>query len=279
MPSLCWVLDQHSPQAHRLAVLVVEGDLGLGVGTQVRDGPGPAHLGVALGHPVGHVDRQRHEHVGLVARVAEHHALVAGALLVELVLFTGGTGPDLFGVVDALGDVGRLLVERHHHTAGVAVEAERFVVVADPVDGGSHHTGDVHVGLGGDLARNDGQAGGDEGLAGDPAHRVLLEQGIEDGIADLVSHLVGVPLGHRLGGECEVLHVGICSWLCIAASRRGFLRRHRGPQRRWLVCRRARLVSIRLRTRSPPRWCRAQIRRCPPRRRWPRADRRSWPPA
>ncbi len=150
--------DQHRPQAHRLAVLVVEGDLGLGVGAQVGHGAGPTDLGVALGHAVRHVDRQRHEHVGLVAGVPEHHALVAGALLVELVLFAGGAGPDLFGVVDALGDVGRLLVERDHHTTGVAVEAERLVVVADAVDGGAHDAGDVDVGLGGDLAGDDGQA-------------------------------------------------------------------------------------------------------------------------
>ena len=96
--------------------------------------PGLADLGQALGQAVRQVDRQRHEHVGLVAGVAEHHPLVAGALLVELVVLAGGAGADLLGVVDALGDVGRLLVERDHHAAGVAVVAERLAVVADAVD-------------------------------------------------------------------------------------------------------------------------------------------------
>ena len=40
-----------------------------------------------------------------------------------------------------------------------------------------------------------------ERLAGHPAHRVLLEHGVEDGVGDLVGHLVGVALGDRLGGE------------------------------------------------------------------------------
>ena len=72
--------DEHGPQLHRLAVLVVERDLGLPVRTEVREDACLAHLGEAMGEPVGEPDRQRHEVVGLVARVAEHHPLVAGAL-------------------------------------------------------------------------------------------------------------------------------------------------------------------------------------------------------
>ena len=45
--------DDHGLQAGRLAVLVVEGDLGLAVGAEVRNGAGLADLGVPLGHPVG----------------------------------------------------------------------------------------------------------------------------------------------------------------------------------------------------------------------------------
>ena len=60
---------------------------------------------------VRHLDRQRHQLLGLVARVAEHQALIAGALL-------GG-----IAAIDALRDVGRLLLDRDHHRAGVGVEA------------------------------------------------------------------------------------------------------------------------------------------------------------
>jgi hypothetical protein len=47
------------------------------------------------------VDRRRHQLRRLAAGIAEHDALVAGAL----VLVAGG--------VDALGDVGRLAVQQH----------------------------------------------------------------------------------------------------------------------------------------------------------------------
>ena len=83
-----------------------------------------------MGEPVREPDRHRHEVVGLVARVAEHHPLVAGALAVEDVLAARARAR-LERPVDALRDVGRLLVDRHDHAAGVAVEAERLAVVAD----------------------------------------------------------------------------------------------------------------------------------------------------
>ena len=78
--------DEHRGETNRLAVVVVEGDLGLAVGAEIRHGARLAHRGEALGHAVGEMDRKRHEDVGLVACVAEHHSLVAGTLLVEVVL-------------------------------------------------------------------------------------------------------------------------------------------------------------------------------------------------
>ena len=66
-------------------------------------------------------------------RVAEHHALVAGAGDVELVV-VGRVGARLVGGVDALGDVGRLLVDRVDDRAGVGGEAEVGVGVADLAD-------------------------------------------------------------------------------------------------------------------------------------------------
>src|SRR6058998_3805576 len=50
------------------------------------------------------------------------------------------------------------------------------------------------------------ETGGHEGLAGDPAGGVLLEERVEDRVGDGVRHLVGVPLGHRLGGEGPTRH-------------------------------------------------------------------------
>jgi hypothetical protein len=56
-----------------------------------------------------------------VAGVAEHHALVACALLLVEALTLG----------DALRDVGGLLLDRHEDRAGAAVEAHARVRVAD----------------------------------------------------------------------------------------------------------------------------------------------------
>ena len=108
--------------------------------------------------------------VGLVARVAEHHALVAGA---DLVVEVAGAGALLERLVDTHRDVGRLLVDRDDDAARLAVDAERGVGVADLADRVAGEAGEVDVRLGADLTGDHAQAGGDQRLAGDPAVRVL----------------------------------------------------------------------------------------------------------
>ncbi len=108
--SECWVETTTASIRDRLAVDVLDGDLALAVGAEpvVRL---PADVGEPLGEQVRVGDRRRHQLGGLVAGVAEHHPLVAGALLL---LRLG---------VDAAGDVRRLPLDRDQHAAGVAVEA------------------------------------------------------------------------------------------------------------------------------------------------------------
>jgi hypothetical protein len=48
------------------------------------------------------------------------------------------------------------------------------------------------------------QGAGDQGFAGHPAALVFRHDGIEDGVGNLVGHLVRMPLGHGLGGEKEL---------------------------------------------------------------------------
>ena len=71
---------------------------------------------------MGQVDRQGHELRGVVAREPEHQALVAGTLLV-VDIQPAVTGAVLIGGVDALGDVGALLADRHLDAARRSVEA------------------------------------------------------------------------------------------------------------------------------------------------------------
>ena len=100
LSSRCWVETTIAVAADRLAVLVAQRDLALGVGPEAAArAPEWRASASALEDLVGVVDRRRHQLGRLVAGVAEHDALVAGAL----VLVAGG--------IDALGDVGRLAVQ------------------------------------------------------------------------------------------------------------------------------------------------------------------------
>ena len=192
---------QHSAESDRTIVLVVEGDLGLPVRPQVRDGAGPAHLGMALGHPMGQVDGQRHQGVGLVAGVAEHHSLVPGALPVQVILLSGGPRPDLLGVIDPLSDVVGLGVDSDHHPTSVAVKAIVLPVVSDLSDRPAHDVGDVYVPGGSDFAGHYAEAGGEHRLAGHPRLGIFGQERVEDGVRNLVGHLVRMSLGDRLRGE------------------------------------------------------------------------------
>ncbi len=129
-------------------------------------------------------DGRRHQLFRLIGGVAEHHALIAGS-----------------AGVDAHGDVAGLLVDGGDDGAGVGVEAIERVVIADGGDDSAHEGLEIHIGAGGDFARDDDQAGGKEGFAGYAAVGVLFETGIENGVGDLVGHLVGMAFGYGFRGE------------------------------------------------------------------------------
>ena len=97
-----------------LAVDVANGELRLGVGAQPRQAAVLPHLALALHEPMRVVDRERHQRGRFVAGVAEHQALVAGALIEVIV----------GRLVDAALDVGRLAAVADHHRAAVGVEAQ-----------------------------------------------------------------------------------------------------------------------------------------------------------
>jgi hypothetical protein len=190
--------DEHRVEADGNAVFVLDRHLGLAVGPQEVDHVVFANLGEPLGHAVRKPDRHRHERVGLVARVAEHHSLVARA---HFVVRIGVALALLHRLVDTHRDVGRLFVDGDDDAAGLAVDAERGVGVADAVDRVAGDARDVDVRLRADLTGDHAQAGGHEGLARHPPVRILREDCVEDAVADRVGHLVRVALGDRLGRE------------------------------------------------------------------------------
>ena len=193
-------LDLDRPLVAVLVDLVAHRHLRLAVGPQVRQHVGLAHLGEPVRDAVRELDRQRHQLLGLVRGVAEHHPLVAGADPVDRVEVAV---LHLERLVDALRDVGRLLVERHDHAARLGVEAVLGARVADVGDRLAHEPRDVDVRRRRDLAGDDDEARRDQRLAGDATLGVVGEDGVEDGVGDLVGDLVRVPLGDRLGAEAE----------------------------------------------------------------------------
>ena len=183
-PSFVEVLGREDDlgRADRLAVLVADGDLALGVGPKLAGGAlALCGLGQQFEDPVGVIDRRRHQVGRFAAGIAEHDALVAGAF------FALPVG----GIVDALGDIGRLAMQQHVDLGVLPVEAG--LLVADIVDGlagrGLELGGIDHRETGGvlydlavlallqqgirhaHLARNHHPVGGRQRLAGDPNGR------------------------------------------------------------------------------------------------------------
>ena len=109
------------------------------------------------------VNRQRHQFAGLVAGVAEHQALIARAL-VEV---------DALAFVHALRDVLRLLAVLNQHRAGVGIEANRRVGVADAANRVARDLRVIDFCAGGNFACQHGQVVLDEGFCGDARARVL----------------------------------------------------------------------------------------------------------
>ena len=100
--------DDDGVDANGLAVDVFDRNLTLAVGAQIVSSPDSADFGEPLGEAVRQLNGQGHQFFGLVAGVAEHQALIAGA-----------------AGVDAHGDIGRLALNGIQHAAGLAVEADR----------------------------------------------------------------------------------------------------------------------------------------------------------
>ena len=185
--------DDDRVHAHGRIPLVFDRHLALAVRAQPGHLAAAARLGEAARDPVRQRDGHGHVFRRLVAGEAEHHALVAGA---DVAL------PRLAALerrVDALRDVRALPVQRGQHGAGVPVEAVLRAVITDVAD---HLADDVVHRVARrrrDLAHHHDDAGRRTGLAGHARIRVLREDLVEHGVADLVADLVGMSLRDGFG--------------------------------------------------------------------------------
>ena len=202
---------------HGSAVDVAHRNLRLAVRAQVGQRAVLAHLRQTLAHALCQVNRHRHESLRLLAGIAEHHALVTCAhRLVDIFCLAVLR---LERLVDALRDVGRLLVDSVQNAAGRAIEAVLRAIVADLADDVTHDGRHVDIGLCANLARHDDHARCGHGLAGAAHLRhvgglarrgnvalllqlgFLLEDRVEDRVGNLIADLVRVTLRHRFGRE------------------------------------------------------------------------------
>ena len=172
--------------------VIAQRQLRFGIRAQPGQGAVAPHRRLAFDQAMGIGDRGGHQHVGLVAGIAEHQALVACALLLKA------------GAVDALVDLGRLLADDVDDRTGRPVKAHIRRVIADVGDHPAHDGFQIHPGTGGDLSRDDGDAGLDHGLARHAGARVLGQDGVQDRVRNLVGDLVGMALGHGFRGEGRI---------------------------------------------------------------------------
>ena len=191
----------HAVQRSGLAIFIVlHRNLGLAIRTKVRKGAVLANFGQAACQLVCQRDRIRHQLFRLVGSKAEHHALVTGAEIADL-LFAHLTLLDFKGLVYAHGNIRALLVQRNKYRAGISIETVIGIVVSDLVHGIAYNLLNIYIRLRGDLTHNNNETGVRQGLTCHTAHRVLLDHGVQDRIGNLVADFIGMSFGYGLGSK------------------------------------------------------------------------------
>ena len=176
-------------------VFILNSHLRLGIGPEVLEQFFLARLGNGFYKPVGKMNGKRHKLFRFIACITEHHTLVSRTLFFVKALAFG----------NALRNIGRLLMHRHQNPAALRIEAEIRIVIADFGDGLTNNALNVNDGLAGDFARNDHEARGHQGLAGNAGVSVLRKHRVEDGVGNLVADLIGMSLRHAFGSK-QIFH-------------------------------------------------------------------------
>src|SRR5580704_3850642 len=176
--------DDYRVHAGGAAVNIFDSDLGFSIGAEEVNDVLLADFGEFVGEAVRELDGHGHQLRRLVAGVAEHQALVAGA-----------------AGIYAHGDVWRLFVDGADDAAGFSVEAKFGAGVANVANDFAGEIGEIDVSRGGNFAVDYYEARGDQGFAGYAAHGIVFHDGVEDGVGNLVSDFVGMALGYRFRGK------------------------------------------------------------------------------
>ena len=129
---------------------------------------------------------QGHEAIGLVVGIAEHHALVAGALQF------GGFA------LHAAVNVGTLVVNGREDATTFGIELVFGLRVADATDGAANCFLQIDVGGRFHLARHHHLTGSYEGFASHFRLRIESQEFVEQSVRDLVGYLIGMAFGNGL---------------------------------------------------------------------------------
>lgn len=124
-------------------VSVLDGDLGLGVGTEPGDGAVDTSLLHRSVELVREQEGEGQELRGLVGGITEHDTLVTGTELLQSLI-----------VVETLSNVGGLLLNGDKDVAGLVVKTLRGVIITDVLDGITDDLLVVQLGTGGDFTKD-----------------------------------------------------------------------------------------------------------------------------
>ena len=174
----------------------------------------------ALQNLVTVIQRRGHQIGGFVGRVTEHDSLIACAFVLV------ATG------INALGKVRGLAVQIVHECQGFMMETG--LLIANFFDRAADCGFDFFLGTGrpfavfihafaADFTGEDDQLRGSQRFASDARFGVFRQEEIDDGVADLVRHLVGMTLGNGFRGKKVIVAHGLSSLLAVSAYKEIFI--------------------------------------------------------
>ena len=177
--------QDHRVDGYRLAVFTVtHGDLALGIRAQPGQRFVLAQLGLTLNQQMGIENRCRHQGVGFVGGITKHKALVAS--------------PQLFvvGFVHAHGNIGRLFTDSVENRHALAVKTQVAVIVTNASDHVADDIFNIDISHSTHFTGNNDHAGFYHRLNGDSCFRVIFQDGVKNGIGNLISDFIRMPFGY-----------------------------------------------------------------------------------
>ena len=178
--------NNHCIHTDRFPVIIFYGNLGLSIRTEERNFPVFSYFSQTACQTVSQCDRHGQVFRCFIGCIAEHHALVAGADIV----FVGLLFLSFQRLVDTHGNIGGLFINGHIDAYAFTVKAVAGIGVADIINRFADDLGNGHIGAGGDFTENMHLPCGYNGFAGYTAIGILFQDGIKNGIGNLVGNLI-----------------------------------------------------------------------------------------